>query len=148
MGGIDHLTQESDMFKKSLIAMAAIASILTFASTAAKADPHISFGIGFGSDFGAPYPGYGFGDGYPGDYPPPPFFPRRRHHGFIDFPPPVVYGISCNTGRRIVREAGYEGVRAYRCGGRTFGYRAWRDGERYQVLVNFRGRIVSERPLY
>jgi hypothetical protein len=148
MGGIGPVTQESTMFTKSLIAVAALASVLSFASTAAKADPHISFGIGFGSGYGEPYPHYGYGDGFPGDYPPPPFYrPHRRPH-FVDLPPPVRYGISCSEGRNVVREAGYEGVRAYRCGGSSYGYRAWRDGERYQVLVNRGGDIISERPLY
>jgi hypothetical protein len=144
------------MFKKSLIAAAAIASVVTFASTAAKADPQFSFGIGFGSgfgpDFGETYhPRHrGFeGDGFVGDYPPPPprFFRQHRRH-FNDYPPVVSYGISCIQGRRVVREAGYEGVRAYKCSGPTYGYQAWRDGERFQVLVNFRGDIVAERLIY
>jgi hypothetical protein len=137
------------MFTKSLIAVAALASVLSFASTSAQADPRITFGIGIGSGFGDPYPAYGYGDGFPGDYPPPPFYGRHRRHHIIDYPPPPErFGISCSEGRSVVREAGYEGVRAYRCGGPTYGYRAWRDGERYQVQVNRNGDIVSERPVY
>lgn len=128
------------MFVKSLIAVAAVASAVSFASTAAKADTTVSFGFGFGG-FG---PDYGYSDyGYPGSY-----YGHRRHHGFYGDVRPIRRGISCGTGRSIVRNAGFRRVIAYDCSAPTYGYKAWQDGELYQVKVSTRGEIISARPIY
>jgi hypothetical protein len=147
VGGTDHNIQENVMFVKSLIAVAAVASVVSFASTSAKADTNIDFGIGFG--VGGFYPG----DGYPSDYPDvyvddmPHRFHHRRHR-FHDYAPVRDYGVSCNTGRNIVRRAGFNSVRAYDCSAPTYGYKAWRDGDLFQVKVNYQGDIISARPIY
>jgi hypothetical protein len=133
------------MFVKSLIAVAAVASAVSFASAPAKAETTVDIGIGIG--LGGFYPGDGYGyvdDGYPGDYP---RYPRPRRH-FDDYAPVMSYGVSCNRGRSIVRSEGFRNVRAYDCSAPTYGYKAWRDGELYQVKVSYRGRIISVRPIY
>jgi hypothetical protein len=134
------------MFVKSLIAVAAIASVVSFASVPAKAETTVDIGIGLG--LGGYYPGDGYGyvdDGYPGDYP---AYPRHRRRHFDDYAPVMSYGVSCNRGRSIVRNEGFRNVRAYDCSAPTYGYKAWRDGELYQVKVSYRGRIISVRPIY
>jgi hypothetical protein len=128
------------MLVKSLIAVAAVASAVSFASTAAKADTTVSLGFGFGG-FG---PDYGYSDyGYPG-----PYYGHRPHHGFYGDFRPARRGISCGTGRSIVRNAGFHRVVAYDCSAPTYGYKAWQDGELYQVKVSSRGDIISARPIY
>ena len=55
------------MNRKLLIALAAAATLSVGFASAAKADPHISIGFGFGGyDSGYGYGGYGGGYGYPG----------------------------------------------------------------------------------
>jgi hypothetical protein len=132
------------MFKKTLIAAAAVAAVISVAAPSAKADTTIDFGIGIGTGGYAPdygYPGYGFGDLGFG-------FHHRRHHGFYDFPPPRPRGISCGMGRDVVRNAGFRHVSAYDCSAPTYGYQAWRNGDLYKVVVNYRGAIVSVRPIW
>ena len=131
------------MFVKSLIAVAAVASVVSFASTAAKADTSVSIGFGFG--------GFDSGYGYPGDYPV--YEPRYRYHHFRDYAPvyeaPMAdYGVSCAEGRNAVREAGFRNVRAYDCSAPTYGYKAMRGGEFFRVKVNYSGDIISVRPIY
>jgi hypothetical protein len=125
------------MFKKIILAVAAAASIATFASGAAKADTSIDIGFGFGG-FG---PDFGYSE---------PYFPRHRpHHPRWDDARPVMdYGIDCGEGRNIVREAGFNRVRAFDCSAPTYGYKAWRDGDLFRVVVNYRGNIVSVRPIW
>jgi hypothetical protein len=127
------------MFTKSLIAVAAVASVLSFASTAAQAEPTVTFGIGFGTS------GYFPGDGYFDEYP---RYPRHRRHHYRDAEPVLDYGVSCGEGLNVVREAGFRRVRAYDCSAPTYGYKAMRDGDFYRVKVNYSGDIISVRPIY
>ena len=134
------------MLVKSLIAVAAVASAISFVSTAAKADTSVSVGFGFGG-FDS---GYGYGYGYPGDYPV--FEPRYRHHYYHNYGPvynaPIDYGVSCDEGRNAVREAGFRNVRAYDCSAPTYGYKAMRHGDYFRVKVSYSGNIISVRPIY
>lgn len=147
------------MFVKSILAVAAISSVIGLASVPAKADPQISVGIGLGFGgydsgyggynggygvFDGGYDDYGYGDDYSDDYPRQRFHQRRVYETYA----PARYGVSCNTGRNIVRSSGYRNVRAYDCSAPTYGYKASRDGDLYQVKVSSRGRIISARPLY
>jgi hypothetical protein len=124
------------MIKKTLVAAAAVAAV-AFASVPAKADVNVDFGIGLGGF----YPGYDYG--YNDDY-----FPRHRRHHWNDYSPVINYGISCGTGRNVVRNAGFRNVSAYDCSAPTYGYNAWRHGDLFKVKVNSRGRIVSAYPVY
>ena len=123
------------MFTKSLIAAAAIASVVSFASAPAQAETNVDFNIGLG--FG----GFGPDYGYEGDYP---------YHGFHGYPRPRPshYGVSCGGGREVVRSAGFRRVTAFDCSAPTYGYKAWRDGDLYRVKVSYTGRIISVRPIW
>ena len=135
------------MFTKSLIAAAAIASVVSFASAPAQAETNVDFNFGFGlGDFGPGYGGggygggYGFDDGFPG-------YGYHGHHGHPR-PRPIEYDVSCGGGRDIVRSAGFRHVTAYDCSAPTYGYKAWRDGDLYKVKVSYNGRIISVRPIW
>lgn len=129
------------MFKKNLLAAAAVASIVTLGATSAKADTSISLGFGFGG-FDS---GYGYDDGYPDPY----YGGHHRRGVYWDDARPVMsYRMSCSSGRDVVREAGFRHVTAYDCSAPTYGYKAWRDGDLFKVVVNYRGNIVSVRPIW
>ncbi len=141
-------------FVKSILATTAIAATVALgAASQAKADPrfNLSFGIGI-----PVYDG-----GYQNDGPDPYFQPhfrhRHHHHDWNDDgdqayapppPPPMNYGISCSTGRNILRQNGFRDVQAYDCQGPVYGYQAWKRGEIYRVSVNFRGQVLSVDPIY
>ncbi len=129
------------MLTKSLIAAAAIASMVSFTSAPAQAETNVDLNFGFG--FGGFGPGYGDGYGYGGydDYP---------GHGYYGGPRPrpMHYGVSCGAGRQIVREAGFRRVTAYDCSAPTYGYKAWRHGDLFKVKVSYNGRIISVRPIW
>lgn len=126
------------MFKKSLIAAAALATVFAFASAPAKAETNVDFNIGLGfGGFGPDYgPGYGFDDDFP-DYG---YHPRPR--------PRPHFRVSCGEGRNVVREAGFRRVTAYDCSAPTYGYKAWRHGDLFKVKVSSNGRIISVRPIW
>ena len=129
------------MLKKSLIAAAAVATIVGIASGAAKADPNVTIGFGFGT--GGFYPGY-MADDYR--------FMGRPHKNyqrhFHDYAPVMDYGVSCNEARNIVRDAGFRKVYAYDCSAPTYGYKAVKHGELFKIKVSYSGDIVSVRPIY
>ena len=143
------------MFVKSIFAAAAIAATVALGSaTSAQADPNVNFSFGIG----VPFYGSGYDSGY--GYGPDPYYqPHFRHHrhhyqdwnDYADLPPPpppVAYGISCSTGRNILRQNGFRDVQAYDCQGPVYGYQAWKRGEMFRVAVNFRGQVVSVNPVY
>jgi len=140
------------MFAKSLLAAAAVASTVALGTaSSAKADPHISIGLGFG--FGGYVPGYydsGFGE--PDPYWGGPHWdgPFHRHH-FHDHGwdrPVVSYGLSCGAAGNVLRAAGFHGVQAVDCARPVYGYEAWKRGELFRVSVNTAGRIVEVSPIY
>ncbi len=129
------------MFKKSLIAAAALATVVSLAAVPAKAETNVDFNVGFGfGGFGPDY-GPGYGDGYDDDFPDYGYYHHPR-------PRPIHYGVSCGQGRDIVRSAGFRHVTAYDCSAPTYGYKAWRDGDLYKVKVSYNGRIISVRPIW
>lgn len=142
------------MFAKSIFAAFAIAATVALGSaTSAQADPHVNFSFNVGVPF--------YDSGYGQDsYYQPEFRHHRHHHqdwqnqdwnDYADLPPPpppVAYGISCSTGRNIVRQHGFRNVQAFDCQGPNYGYQAWKYGEIFRVSVNFRGQITSVNPAY
>ncbi len=140
------------MLTKSLIAAAAVATTLALGSaTSAQADPNVNFSFGIGVGV----PGGDFSDNGPDPFFQPGYPHHRFHHRhwnqWADFPPPprpVSYGISCGTGRDILRSQGFRNVQAYDCTAPVYGYQAWKRGDIYRVNVNFRGQIVAVDPIY
>jgi hypothetical protein len=142
------------MLKKSLIAAAALASVVTLASTSAKADSDIFFGIGFGGGPGFHHPRGGY---FPPPPPPEPIYsedpfagdygyrPHHRRHRFEDT---YFSRVSCSGGANILRRAGFRGVEADDCSAPTYSYQAWRHGEQFDIQVSSRGRIISVDPAY
>ena len=139
------------MLKKSLIAAAALATVVTLASAPAKAETDIVFGIGFGggsrfhhSDdgyFPPPAPVYD-ADPYDDDYG---YRPHHRRHRFEG----ADYSrVSCSGGANILRRAGFRRVEADDCSAPTYSYQAWRRGEEFDIQVSSRGRIISVDPAY
>jgi hypothetical protein len=138
------------MLKKSLIAAAALATVVTLASTSAKADSDVFFGIGFGNPgfhhprggyFPPPAPVYSV-DPFDGDYG---YRPYPRRHRFVDT---YVSRVSCDGGANILRRAGFRGVEADDCSAPTYSYQAWRHGEQFDIQVSSRGQIISVDPAY
>jgi hypothetical protein len=137
------------MLKKSLIAAAALATVVTLASTSAKAESDIFFGIGFGTPglhrphggyFPPPAPVYSE-DPFDDDYG---YRPRHRPHRFVS----TYSRVSCSGGASILRRAGFRGVEADDCSAPTYSYQAWRHGEQFDIQVSSRGRIISVDPAY
>ena len=127
------------MFIKSLIAIAAVSSVLAIA---APAQAGVKVYLGGGFDSGYAYDGYnGYGnEGY--GYEPDNFYshPRPRYES---------YGISCEDGREQVRDAGYRKVRALNCNGKRYTYKARRHGDSFIVKVSRRsGDIISIEQVY
>ena len=57
-------------------------------------------------------------------------------------------GISCRSGKMIVKKRGFDGVRAVECFGRTFTYVGWYRGDDFTVYVNSRsGHIIGVGPV-
>jgi hypothetical protein len=120
------------MILKSLIAASAVAVTIAAASAPASAKVNVDVYLG-GYD-----PGY-YEPAYP-VYEEPRYRPRYERR---------YYGISCEAGRQEVRSAGFRKVRALDCGGRSYAYRARRNGETYIVEVSRRsGDIISVEPAY
>ena len=111
-----------------MFAKSALAATAFFALTAAflpgqqaTANTQVGVGIGFG---------YGYGDYNNDDY------------------DEIGYGnVSCWKGKEIVRWQGFKNVVPYDCSGPVYKYKAWKHGEPYRVRVNWRGYVVSIKPL-
>jgi len=128
------------MIAKSLIAAAAIAAIMAVALPAqeAKADIDVDIGIGVGGF----HPGYGYND-YDDDY--------GYGYGYgYGYPvhKPQSYTISCNKGRRIVDNAGFNKVKAVDCSLPGYRYTAWKKGRKYMVRMNGRGNITGVSKIF
>ncbi len=137
------------MIAKSLIAAAALAgSVLAVASTEASAKTNWDIHIGLGAPlYDVPVydePVY-VAPSYSYDYYEP--APRRfREHRYVSRSY-SNYGISCNSGRRMLRSEGFHDVEAYDCSAPTYGYSAWRDGGLFKVRLNLNGDIISVRQI-
>lgn len=128
------------MFTKTLIAVAAVATLASAASAPANAKTNLDVYLGIGG-FG---PGY-YEPSYP-VYDEPRYEPRRpRYHA----PRYERYGVSCDEGADIVRESGFRKVRALNCSGKRYKYQARRDGDTYIVKVSRNGgNVISVEPRY
>jgi hypothetical protein len=122
------------MIAKSLIAAAAVAASLTALAPVqqAQAKIHVDLNVGVGGFY--PGYGYGYGYGYGGGYYP-----------VID---PYYSGISCNKGRKIVDWSGFNNVHAFDCSAPVYGYKAWKNGHKYNVRVNMSGNIIGVKKLF
>ena len=112
--------------KSALVATALFAAATTLPVKSTSAETQLVIGVGFGSGYGADY-GYG---GYEGDY-------EDAGYG----------GASCWKGKEIVRWHGFKNVIPYDCSAPVYKYKAWKHGQPYRVRVNWKGYIVSVRPL-
>ena len=124
------------MIAKSLLAAAALAATMTLAmpATEAKADVDVQIGIGFGG-YVPGYFGGGYGHRYDYDY--------DLDYGYGHYPVHRPNRISCNTGRRIVDNSGFNRVRAVDCDLPGYRYTARRNGHKFMVRVNGRGEITG-----
>ena len=72
----------------------------------------------------------------------------QPYHDYDDDDDDDYDRISCWEGRRIVRHAGYRGVKTIKCYGEVYRYRAWRRGHQWRVSVDAdTGRIIRARPV-
>ena len=109
--------------KSALVAAAAVAAMAAFLPPQqASAGTEVVVGVGFGT---------GYGGGYAGD--------DYQHAGYG--------GVSCWKGKEIVRWQGFKNVLPYDCSAPVYKYKAWKHGEPYRVRVNWKGYIVSVKPL-
>jgi hypothetical protein len=124
------------MIGKSLLAAAALTATMTLAMpmSQAKADVDVDIGIGFGGFVPGHYGG-GYGHGYDDDY--------DYDYDYGHYPVYQPRRISCNTGRRIVDNSGFNRVRAVDCDLPGYRYTARRNGQKYMVRVNGRGVITG-----
>ena len=126
------------MITKSLIAAAAVVVSLTALAPVeqAQAKTNLNLDIGIGLGGGGFYPGYGYGygGGYGGGYYP-----------VVD---PYYSGISCNKGRKIVDWSGFNNAQAFDCSAPVYGYKAWKNGHKYNVRVDLSGNIIGVKKLF
>jgi hypothetical protein len=127
------------MFIKSLVAAAAVAGTVLSLSAPANAKTDIDIYLGLGTGYHDA--GYRYDDGYGYDdedvY-------RPRHRPRHD-----SWRVSCGEGREKVRWAGFRKVRPIDCDGRTYQYKARKNGDWYVVTVKSKnGRIVNVEPIY
>ncbi len=124
------------MIAKSLIAAAAVAATMTMALPAqdARADVDVTIGIGVGGyhpGYGYNGYGYGYGDGY-------------GYQGHK----PYSRQISCNKGRRIVDNSGFNKVKAVDCSLPGYRYTGWKKGHKYMVRMNGKGNITGIKRIF
>lgn len=70
-----------------------------------------------------------------------PDYVYRKGHGWYR-PGRANYRMSCKRARNLVRDRGYRNVRARDCSGRTYTFRATRNGRAFLVYVNSRTGAV------
>jgi hypothetical protein len=124
------------MITKTLIAAAAVSAIAFGVSAPANAKVNIDLYLGG--------PGY-YEPAYPVYEEPRYYEPRYEHRR-----PRYEYsGISCESGRDLVRDSGFRKVRAVDCSGRRYTYRARQNGDTFIVKVSRRsGNIISVQEAY
>ena len=116
--------------KSALVATALVAATVALTPVQkASAGTDVVVGVGFGT-------GYGYGGGY-----------GYNDYDDDDYQNAGYGGISCWKGKEIVRWQGFRNVIPYDCGGPIYKYKAWKHGEPYRIRVNWKGYIVSVRPL-
>jgi hypothetical protein len=116
---------------KKLIVASAFAALVGFGmSTAAEAKTNFQLYLGYPHYDYRPGDDYRYRDGY-GWYNP----------GYRVRPQYNVR-LSCNEARREVRRKGFRNVSAIECNGRTYTFRAVRNGNRMIVYVNSRSGAV------
>jgi hypothetical protein len=116
------------MLTKSALAVTAAVAAMAALLPAEKAfaGTQVVVGVGFGTGYGYGYGDYDDGDDY-----------QRAGYG----------GVSCWKGKEIVRWQGFKNVLPYDCSAPVYKYKAWKHGEPYRVRVNWKGYIVSVKPL-
>jgi hypothetical protein len=113
------------MLAKSLIAAVAVsASLAAIPAGQAEAKTNINVDVNLGYGYG--YGGYGW---YPGYNPYPAYNP--------------YWGVSCQVGRKIVKNHGFYNVNAFDCSKPVYQYTAWKFGKPYKVRVNLAGAIIK-----
>ena len=93
----------------------------------AQADVRVYFGVPF-----HPYqvgPGWRYYDGYG-------WYDYGRYGAFRPYNNYYGRKLTCNQARRMVDRNGYSKVEARDCQGRTYSFRASRNGKRHTVYVN------------
>lgn len=122
--------------KSALVATVLVAAMTAFTpAQKASAETQIAVGVGFGTGYGYGS-GYGYGDYGYGDY-----------DNDDDYQNAGYGGVSCWKGKEIVRWQGFKNVIPYDCSAPIYKYKAWKHGEPYRIRVNWKGYIVSVRPL-
>jgi hypothetical protein len=58
------------------------------------------------------------------------------------------FGISCRTGRNIVRQHGFRHVHVIDCSGNEYSYEGRKHGEQFEITVSVMGQIVSVDSAY
>ena len=136
------------MFAKISIAAAAMAAVLAFIPEAASAKTRVHIGIGLGGDWchyhrfsaGCRY-GYGYYPPAYGYYPP---FGYGYYAPRYYYPTPGYRSVlSCGTARQIVRNHGFNSVRARDCSGRIYSFLARKGGKTWLVSVNARNSRIT-----
>ena len=122
---------------------------LLFAGTAALAIATVTLpaqaGTSVGITIGEPYSGY---EPYPSYDPNPGYHPYPTPDYDDDDEEDEDDQISCWEGKQIVRNRAYRQVRAVKCYGSIYKYRALKRGRSWNVRVDsYSGRILSARPL-
>ena len=124
------------MIFKALLVSAAVGGVLLAPPQIANAGVDVDLVV-------SPYSSY-----YPVQYDPDYGSPSHRRDYDDDYDDDDYERISCWEGRRIVRHAGYRGVKTIKCYGEVYRYRGWRRGHQWRVAVDAdTGRIIRARPI-
>ncbi len=115
---------------KSMIVASGIALAALAVTPSAEAHSNSGFSIYFGIPFYSYRvgPEWRYYDGYG-------WYDYRRHG---DFRGRVNNRLTCNQARRLVDRSGYNRVQVRECNGRTYTFRAVRNGKQFTVYVNSR----------
>ena len=151
------------MFAKGTLAAAITAAVLMFGPETASAKTSVHIGVGLGGGgwchyhpfsagcrygYGYDPPGYGYYPSYGYGYPAFGYGYPSYGYGYYSphyYPIPGYRSvISCGTARQVVRNHGFNSVRARDCSGRTYSFLARKGGKSWLVSVNSRNsRIIA-----